>query len=362
MSKGHTGQTVKEHIGIPGATGGISMNQDVNDKSNPGRYEQEVLRCLHDHYLVEGQISRLMGENLNYLVSSDAGEQFVFKIVDDDMPPEIVAMENEAIEHAISAGFHVNLPRILKNRHGEIETGIDFRTNVSYRARLLEYIDGMLLESVSDISIKLIQNLGKMLAEFDLSMSDFEHPVAHRNHRWNLAEAGQHRAKLTLIEDSGQRELLTWAFDLWAAQAQPVLPALPHQFIHGDAHKENILVKGDRVTGLVDFGDCCFNPVICELGVCLPYMMMRREDPLKIAVGIVAAYHDIRPLSGLELGVLAPLICGRLAVTVGVAAERMKIDPHRPGWFEDNEGAWNLLQFLCDNESSLPGLFESVLV
>ena len=338
------------------------MNQDVNNKSNPDRYEQEVLRCLRDHYRIEGHISRLMGENLNYLVSSDTGERFIFKIVDDDMPPEIVAMENEAIEHAISAGFHVNLPRILKNRHGEIETGITFRTNISYRARILVYIDGSVLETASDISINLIRNLGKMLAEFDLSMKDFDHPVAHRNHRWNLAEAGQHRAKLALIEGSGRRELLTWAFDLWTTRAQPVLSALPHQFIHGDAHGENILVKGDRVTGLVDFGDCCFNPVICELGVCLPYMMMGREDPLKIAIGIVAAYHDIRPLTGVELAVLAPLICGRLAVTVSVAAERMNIDPHRPGWFEDNEQAWNLLQFLYDNESSLPDLFESVLV
>jgi Ser/Thr protein kinase RdoA (MazF antagonist) len=338
------------------------MNQDVNNNSNSDRYEQEILQCLHDHYRLEGQISRLKGENLNYLVSSGEEERFIFKIVDDDMPPEIVVLENEAIEHAVSAGFHVKLPRILKNRHGEIETGINLRTNIEYRARLLEYLDGILLESVSDISKGLMQNLGKTLAEFNLSMKDFDHPAAHRNHRWNLAEAGQHRAKRALIEDPDQRELLTWAFDLWSNRAQPVLSALPHQFIHGDAHGENILVTGDQVTGLVDFGDCCFNPVICELGICLPYMMMGRDDPLRIASGIVAAYHEVRPLSAEELGVLAPLICGRLAVTVSVAAERMKIDPHRPGWFEDNAKAWELLQFLSKNESSLPSFFESVLV
>ncbi len=338
------------------------MNQDVNNNSNSDRYEQEILQCLHDHYRLEGQISRLMGENLNYLVSSGEEERFIFKIVDDDMPPEIVVMENEAIEHAVSVGFHVKLPRILKNRHGDIETGINLRTNIEYRTRLLEYLYGTHLESMSDISKDLMQNLGRTLAEFNFLMKDFDHPAAHRNHRWNLAEAGQHRAKRALIEDSGQRELLTWAFDLWANRAQPVLSALPHQFIHGDAHGENILVSGDQVTGLVDFGDCCINPVICELGICLPYMMMGRDDPLRIASGIVAAYHAVRPLSAEELGVLAPLICGRLAVTVSVAAERLKIDPQRPGWFEDNAEAWALLQFLFKNESSLPSLFGSVLV
>jgi Ser/Thr protein kinase RdoA (MazF antagonist) len=338
------------------------MNQGVNNKSNPDRYEQNILQCLHDHYRIEGQISRLLGENLNYLVSSGGEKRFIFKIVDDDMPPEIVAMENEAIEHAVTAGFDVKLPRILKNRHGEIETGIDLRTNAHYRARLLEYIDGHLLESLSDISRNLIQNLGQMLAEFDLSMKDFDHPSAHRNHRWNLAEAGQHRAKLALIEDPGQRELLAWAFDFWASDAQPMLATLPHQFIHGDAHGENILVEGDRITGLVDFGDCCFNPVICELGVSLPYMMMDREDPLQIAAGIVAAYHEIQPLSAEELAVLPPLICGRLAVGVSVAAERRKIDPHRPGWFEGNDDAWDLLHFLYKNESSLASMFGQVLI
>lgn len=330
------------------------MNQEMKKDSGHGQYEPEILRCLRDHYGIEGRISRLLGENLNYLVCSNEGQRFVFKIVDDDMPPEIVAMEDLVIKHALSMGFHVKLPRILRNREGKIETGISFRTNIAYRARLIEFIDGNLLESKPDISDKLSRNVGKTLAEFDLSVQDFDHPAAHRNHRWNLADVGQHRAKLALIEESDQRELLAWAFELWASRAQPVLPTLPHQFIHGDAHGENMLVEGDRVTGLVDFGDGCFNPVICELGVCLPYMMMERHDPLQIAGRIVAAYHEIRPLSDEEVGVLIPLICGRLAVTVSVAAERRRIDPHRPGWFEGNEEAWKLLQFLFEKESSSP--------
>jgi Ser/Thr protein kinase RdoA (MazF antagonist) len=342
-------------------TAAKSMNQGMNKQSDPAEFEPDILRCLADHYGIEGRISRLLGENLNYLVNSDEGERFIFKIVDDDMPADFVAMENEAIEYAISAGFHAKLPRILKNRNGKIETGINLRTNVKYRARLQAYIDGSLLDSLSDISSSLGRNLGKTLAEFDLSMKSFDHPEAHRNHRWNLAEAGQHRSKLALIEEPEQRELLAWAFDFWASQAQPVLPSLSHQFIHGDAHGENILVEGDRITGLLDFGDCCFNPTICELGVCLPYMMTGREEPFGIATGIVAAYHQVRPLSPEELGVLAPLICGRLAVTVSVEAERRKIDPHRPGWFEDGTQSWDLLRLLFQNELSLPTLFTSVL-
>ena len=271
------------------------------------------------------------------------------------MPAEIVALENEAIEHAVSGGFPVTLPRLLRNQQGKIETGINIRKNSSDRARLMEFIDGIVLDTLSDISINLRNNLGKTLAEFDVLMRDFDHPAAHRNHRWNLAEAGQHKPKLALIKESDQRDLLARAFDFWSVEARPNLSLLPHQFIHGDAHGENILVQGDRISGLVDFGDCCINPTICELGICLPYMMMGKEDPLQIAADIVAAYQEVRPLCVNERAVLLPLICGRLAVTICVAAQRRRIDPAHPGWFGSSAQAWDLLEYLLRNKSLWQG-------
>ena len=331
---------------IPGTDKGeIRVNANLNGEET---MEEIILQCLLDHYGIQGSVARLPGENLNYLVSSMDGGRFVFKVVDDDMPPAIVVMENEIIEHAISRGLGLSLPRILKNRGGNIETRIKIRRNTKNRSRLIEFISGNLLDDMSDISLKTRKNLGISLAEFDLVMQDFDHAAAHRNHRWNLAEAGQHRPKLALIEEPARRELLGWAFDLWANGAKPRLSELPHQIIHGDAHGENILMSGNRLVGLVDFGDCCFNPTICELGVCLHYMMMGRDQPEQIAIDIVSAYHGIRPLSREECAVILPLICGRLAVTVSVAAERRRIDPSHPNWFSGDEESWGLLQYLFD--------------
>ena len=323
------------------------MQADLNTDAGQG---EAIRRCLRDHYGIEGSVSRLPGENMNFLVSARQGDRFVFKIVDEDMPPAIVAMEYELIEHAASKDLGFKLPRILKNRQGGIETRIKLRKNTENRSRLIEFIDGCLLKSMSDISIKTRKNLGKALADFDLALQDFDHSAAHRNHRWNLADAGQHRSKLSLIEDPIKRDLLAWAFDLWAAGAKPLLAELPHQIIHGDAHGENILMEGERVIGLVDFGDCCFNPTICELGVSLPYMMMGRADPEQAAFDIVSAYHRIRPLSRAECAVLVPLICGRLAVTISVAAKRRRIDSDHPNWFGSEDEAWDLLHYLSAND------------
>jgi len=148
--------------------------------------------------------------------------RYVVKIVDDEIPPEVVEMEFEALEYAISAGFPLQLPRIIHNKYKKHETGIKIHINSSNMLLLMSFVDGDQLELMSDISDILLINVGISLAQYNLAMQGFDHPAAHRNHRWNLVEAGQHRDKISLV-------------------------------------------RGDRVTGLVDFGDSCFNPVVCDL-------------------------------------------------------------------------------------------------
>ena len=313
----------------------------------PGSIEVSVLECLAESYGINGSLQRLSGENLNYLLSTGEGERYVVKIVDDEMPHEVIEMEFEAQEYAISAGFPLQLPRIMQNIHGKQETGIKIHINSLNRLILMSYIDGNQLEIMSDISDELLKNVGISLAQYNLAMLGFDHPAAHRNHRWNLAEAGQHRDKISLLEDPEKQALLAWGFDAWE-EVKSNLKSLPWQFIHGDMNRENILVRGDWVTGLVDFGDSCFNPVVCDLAICLAYIMMDRADPLETAAIVTRAYHEIKPLNEAELSVLLPLICGRLVTSNAISTSRRGIDPDNPNWFGGEDSAWDLLTTLRD--------------
>jgi Ser/Thr protein kinase RdoA (MazF antagonist) len=311
--------------------------------------ENTVLRCLQDNYALSGSLERLAGENLNYLLTME-GARYVVKIVDDDMPAEVVEMEFAAIEHAVAAGFPVNLPKIIQNIFGNIETGINIHIKGSYRLRVISFIQGTVLEYLPDISDILTRNVGISLARYHLTMQDFDHPAAHRNHRWNLARAGQHRDKINLLDDSGKKDLMLWSFDAWE-EVKDSLERLPWQFIHGDMNRENILVEGDRVTGLVDFGDACFNPVVCDLAICLTYMMMDRDDPMEAMATVMDGYLGVRSLSSAERDVLLPLVCGRLATSIAVSTERRKIDPDNPNWFGGEDSAFALLRTIKDLRS-----------
>lgn len=313
----------------------------------PSELEEVVLRCLVDGYGIRGELKRLPGENMNFLVSAEGGDRFVLKIVDEDMPSEVVEMENRAISHAISAGIQLDLPKIVENIEGKLETRIKIRKNALNRSRLLHFIEGKVLEYCTDISIELLENVGFSLAGFDRAMENFEHPAARRSHRWNLAEAGRHRAKAELVVDPADRAMLLRAFDEWQ-QGSGRFDELPWQYIHGDANRENLLVSGDRVVGLVDFGDACMNPTVCELAICLAYIMLEQADPLDAAAGVYRGYCRDRPLSALEERTLFPLICGRLAVSICIAAQRRRMDPDNPNWFSSDEHVWALLPALLE--------------
>lgn len=172
-------------------------------------------------------------------------------------------------------------------------------------------------------------------------MQGFDHAAAHRDHRWNLATAGQHEKTIQRFGGREQRALLAWAYRRWHS-ARGRLDRLQWQFVHGDAHDENWMVEQGRVIGLIDFGDCCHNPAVCDLAICLAYLMMR-GNPLPIAAAVCEGYQEARVLAADELEVLYPLICARLAVSVCVAMERKAIDPSNPNWFESERAAWRLL-------------------
>ncbi len=50
-----------------------------------------VTESLAGNYGIEGSLARLPGENLNFLVTDKDGTKHVFKIVDEHMPPDVVA-------------------------------------------------------------------------------------------------------------------------------------------------------------------------------------------------------------------------------------------------------------------------------
>jgi 4-aminobutyrate aminotransferase-like enzyme/Ser/Thr protein kinase RdoA (MazF antagonist) len=307
---------------------------------------EEVTALLRVQYGIDGSLSAVPGENRNFLVTTPAGHRYVIKIAGPDTPEEHLLLEGAAARHVVEADIDLTAPIVVPTRTGApfaISPGTD---GGPCRARVLEFVDGVPWCELPERPATLLLDLGRRLATLTLDLMSFSHPAAARTHQWDLTDAGQHRQSIPMIEGRDRRQMAEWMFHLWAASARPRLESCPVSFIHNDANDENVLVDHDRVVGLLDFGDSLVNPMVCELAIALAYVLMHEEDPLRAGALVVSGYHAVRPLERVELEVLFPLICGRLAASVAIAARRRREDPARESWFATEERAWALVSRL----------------
>jgi Ser/Thr protein kinase RdoA (MazF antagonist) len=307
--------------------------------------DTEIRALLRSEYGLEGAITRLSGENENYLLVTSKRERFVLKIVPEESSSGLPELENAATEAvAASDELELALPRFVRTKSDSIEAVHESSSRGTLRARLLTFVTGTPWCESGPPSPERLTDVGRTIARVANALVWVDHPAARRTHRWDVTAVGRHRPKAALIEDPRRRRIVDDAFLLWCAEAEPCLGALPQSLIHGDLNDENVILRGERVSGLLDFGDCLFNPTVSELAIALAYLLLDEPDPLAAGAKIVGAYHDVRPLVPAEIEVLFPLICGRLALSVVTSAERRLLDPGRVAWFVTEERAWRALE------------------
>jgi len=303
-----------------------------------------IKRLLTTQYGIDADLTRLAGENENYLVASCDGTAYVLKLADQDTSCGMIEIEHLAVEALIDAGLPLNLPRVIPTRANEIEARYMALDGNLIRGRLLAFVEGAPWCSDTPASRERLEDLGSIMGRMTRAMSAIVHPDTSRTHHWDLARADQHRPWVDIVKNLARRQILEQVFLQYDALALPKFSALPRGPIHGDINDDNVLIQGNRVTGILDFGDCLDNPLVCELAIALAYHILDESDPLEAAAVIVAAYHRERPLTLDELEILFPLICARLAVSVIISAQRRSIDANRESWFVSEERAWTKLE------------------
>ena len=299
-----------------------------------------VQGLVDDAYGLAGRITRLAGENENYLLEAEDGRRLVLKLAGGDLPDRVIDLERRAVEAVHRAETGLALPRILPTRSGE---ALARARESELRGRLLTFVPGEAWCRVLPTNPQRLIDFGRKLAAVDVALGRVIDPAAERTHEWDLTRADEHREGIERIVNPVRRRALEWAFHLFAAGAKPMLAALPHSLIHGDVNDDNVLVRDGVFSGLLDFGDCLINPTICDLAIALAYHTLDEPAPLDAGARIVAGYHTVRPLSTEELEVLFPLVCARLAVSVTISAARREVDAERESWFVSEERAWNRL-------------------
>ena len=74
---------------------------------------------------------------------------------------------------------------------------------------------------------------------------------------------------MNLIPDHSQRKIVNYFLEQYKQNCADPLRKLPKQIIHNDLNDWNVLVSDNEIKGIIDFGDLCYAPKICDLAIAM---------------------------------------------------------------------------------------------
>jgi len=267
----------------------------------------------------------------NFVLTCETGEKFVLKIANALESLPLLEAQNAALDHLQKRVSFC--PRVVANVNGETIG----REGDNY-VRLITYLPGTPLAHATPCSPALLRDLGRKLGRLDRALADFDHRALHRDFHWDLANGNrvidEHAG---LIESTTLRELVVKC-------RLELHTNLRRSVIHGDANDYNVLVEGDRVVGVIDFGDMVYSWTVGNLAIALAYVALGKDDPAHVIDG----YTQEFPLLDEEHEVLWKLVRLRLAMSVCLAAYQLRQRPENT-YLQISQRAI---------ETTLPRLFE----
>ena len=300
----------------------------------------DILRDLYNLPPIE--IKKLAGyDNVNYLVTT-SNNIFIFKTYTYDKDLfDLVVAESELLDH-LSKSNDNHYPKPIKTKNGEWTIIIDFdrrRTII----RLLSYLEGDFLAEVKH-SPTLVKAFGVFLANTDLQLQGFNHyTIRARRYVWDIQHLDLIEPFIQDISEPHNRSIVEYFIQQYSEVVLPRLYELRKSIIHNDANDWNVLVNNGQITGLIDFGDVVYAPLVQEIAVAITYVIMGKKDPLQWAGYLLNGYHHHFELETMEIDLLYYFIAARLCISVCNSAHSKKLDPKNEYISISEEPAWELL-------------------
>lgn len=293
----------------------------------PNFSTQDAERLARDLYDVTAVAVPLTSErDQNFKLTTPAGERFVLKIANSLEDPEFLEAQRQAMALVYQSKYRC--PRVLPLSDGEFLAEVQAPSGARHAVRLLSWVEGKPAGEVRHHSREYRRNLGRVLGSFDHALSDFDHPAAHREFHWDLLRGVETcRTHLSLVQDRAMRDLVGSVVDQFDRDLSGLVARLPRRVIHNDANDHNVIVVGDRVSGIIDFGDMVHSCTVGNLAVAAAYAALGARDPLAAAADVVHGYTVERPLFDSEIEALLGLIRLRLCLSVVMAAVQMRQRP-----------------------------------
>ena len=310
-------------------------------ETQPPRFTpEEVARIAAEVFGVEGTASDLGSERDETFLIDDGGPGAVIKISNLGEDPAVLDLEHAAIEHIVRIDPDLPVARPLGER--TTFTG----TDGVYHVRLFERLRGH--TGGPDLDDHAVYAYAATHARLNLALRSFFHPAAGRELLWNLEHTPKLRPLLDAVDDDDRRPVVARVINGFEERVAPQWPRLRAHVVHGDLTLGNILFdERDRISGIVDFGDCGYTAQVADFAVALASLLRGRagDDVFRVGRIAVDGFASRLPFEPVELAVLGDLVAARLAMIVAISAWRVRRYPENAQYIQaEDDDSWELLE------------------
>ena len=238
-------------------------------------------------------------ENSNWLVDTTDG-RFILTVYEKRVKAQDLPFFLGLLDHLAAAGCPV--PRTIHDK-----SGAAFREWRGKALALIEFLPGVALDAPTPAQARAV---GEALAAVHLAAIGFpgRRPNALGFAGWRplAAACDGHWNEIDPALDERVYDELDFLQARWPS-------GLPQSAIHADLFPDNVLMQGDRVSGLIDFYFACTDAMAYDLAVthaawCFDEAGERFDAELSAA--LLAGYRSVRPLSVEEQAALPNLARG----------------------------------------------------
>jgi 4-aminobutyrate aminotransferase-like enzyme/Ser/Thr protein kinase RdoA (MazF antagonist) len=309
-------------------------------ETQPPRFApEEVARIAADVFGVEGTARDLGSERDATFLIDGEGAGAILKISNLGEDARVLDLEQAAIEHALRVDPELPIARLQGRGAFAGPDGL-------HHVRLFERMPGR--NAGPGLDDDAVAEFAQMHARLNLALRSFFHAAARRDLLWNLEHTARLRPLLDAIDSTERRRLVARVIDTFEERVAPAWPRLRAQVVHGDFTLGNVLLDdGDRVSGIVDFGDCGYSAQVADFAVDVASLLRGRanDDVFRTARIAVDGYASRLPLEPGEVAVLGQLVAARLAMIVAISAWRVRRYPENAEYIQaEDDDSWALLE------------------
>ena len=163
---------------------------------------QQAEDILFKLYNIKGVATTLPGEvDFNFRIKIDDGEGYLLKISRPNEDHDYLDFQQKLLQYVEVNGQNLIAPRVINDVNKQVISEITDGLGHIRKVRLLTWVSGRIWSSVNPQLDDLRYSLGEQCGLLTKALNGFDHPEAHREFVWDLAQSLWTKTHLHLFKN-----------------------------------------------------------------------------------------------------------------------------------------------------------------